>query len=236
MIVCAVGLVLVAPGASGSVRPAPVRNGRWASRHPGGGARQTPHIAPNTVVHWIAMNATGTDRRWLEEIAATLPSCQLTVLDLSNATIDGIRAACANHLGGVVPDIVSFQAGLEDLLDGAKIEPFKAALAALCDELADRDAVVLIGNVPDLSRLAGRIDGGIAVDGLRRVVAEWNRAIWSISKRHGANLVDLSEEMVAASTGQGESIGLDPADLAARFGPSVRAAAGNARAFARRDA
>ena len=84
------------------------------------------------------------------------------------------------------PDLVTVWLSVNDYIGRAHLDQYESDLDSLLGRLrADTDAVILVGNVPDLSALpiASRLD--------LRDVDRWNAAIDAVSARHGATVVDL---------------------------------------------
>jgi len=86
----------------------------------------------------------------------------------------------------VDPDLVTVWLSVNDYTGRVRLEQYETDLDALLGALrAASDAVILVGNVPDLSALpiASRLD--------LRDVDRWNATIDAVSARHGATVVDL---------------------------------------------
>jgi lysophospholipase L1-like esterase len=84
------------------------------------------------------------------------------------------------------PDLVTVWLSVNDYIAHVPLEQYGADLDSLLGELNARtEAVVLVGNVPDLSALpiASRLD--------LRAVDQWNQVIAEATARHQATLVDL---------------------------------------------
>ncbi len=78
---------------------------------------------------------------------------------------------------------------VNDLNARVPLERYSDNLDQLLDRLSTTRARVLVGNVPDLARLAsaaGRDPGP-----LNEEVRRWNTEIAAAAQRHGATLVDL---------------------------------------------
>ncbi|MFA5514662.1 MAG: GDSL-type esterase/lipase family protein [Desulfuromonadales bacterium] len=118
--------------------------------------------------------------------------------DLINSGIPGAQADDIGHaldlalLAGVRPDLVTLWAGANDLTQGRSVADFEADLAAILSRLRqDADALIFVGNLPDLSALPRYIaepDSDVTV----ARVAEFNAAIDRQAQRHGVALVRLA--------------------------------------------
>ena len=78
---------------------------------------------------------------------------------------------------------------VNDLNSRVPLERYAADLDALLGQLETSHARVLVGNVPDLGRLAAY--RGIDPLPLQAEVARWNQVIADTTARHGDALVDL---------------------------------------------
>jgi acyl-CoA thioesterase-1 len=87
------------------------------------------------------------------------------------------------------PDVVTVWLAVNDLNARVPLEQYAAQLDELLTELDGAHARVLVGNVPDLGRLAAY--RGIDPAPLQAEVDSWNEVIASTTERHGATLVDL---------------------------------------------
>jgi len=84
------------------------------------------------------------------------------------------------------PDLVTVWLSVNDYIGRVRLDQYESDLDAMLGRLrAGTDAVILVGNVPDLSALpiAPRLD--------LRDVDRWNATIDAVSARHGATVVDL---------------------------------------------
>ena len=87
------------------------------------------------------------------------------------------------------PDVVTVWLAVNDLNSRVPLERYAADLDALLGQLETSHARVLVGNVPDLGRLAAY--RGIDPLPLQAEVARWNQVIADTTARHGDALVDL---------------------------------------------
>ena len=87
------------------------------------------------------------------------------------------------------PDIVTVWLCVNDLNAGVPLESYAADLDSLLGQLEAANARVLVGNVPDLARLAAY--RGVDPAPLQAEVARWNAVIADATARHGDTLVDL---------------------------------------------
>jgi lysophospholipase L1-like esterase len=87
------------------------------------------------------------------------------------------------------PDVVTVWLAVNDLNARVPLERYTTDLDALLSQLDSTHARVLVGNVPDLGRLAAY--RGIDPAPLQAEVDRWNSAIAQTAARHGATVVDL---------------------------------------------
>jgi len=87
------------------------------------------------------------------------------------------------------PDVVTVWLAVNDLNARVPLERYAADLDRLLAALAPTRARVLVGNVPDIARLAAF--AGRDANRLRAEVDRWNRVIAETAERHGARVVDL---------------------------------------------
>lgn len=87
------------------------------------------------------------------------------------------------------PDVVTVWLAVNDLADGVPLERYRADLDTLLASLDSTGALVLVGNVPDLTLLPAFRSRD--PDTLAAQIGAWNSAIAEIVDRHGAVLVDL---------------------------------------------
>ncbi|MDP8923698.1 MAG: SGNH/GDSL hydrolase family protein [Chloroflexota bacterium] len=86
------------------------------------------------------------------------------------------------------PDLVTVWLAVNDLNARVPLDRYAADLDTLLRTLRERtDAVILVGNVPDLSALPAAARMNLAP------IPRWNAAIEAVVARNGAQLVDLSD-------------------------------------------
>jgi len=94
---------------------------------------------------------------------------------------------------GDQPDLVTVWLAVNDLNAGVPLDQYRADLDGLLASLGSQThAVVLVANVPDLTRVPQY--RGQDPTALRTVVQQWNQAIADTTARRGAHLVDLYAE------------------------------------------
>src|SRR5438105_366369 len=150
---------------------------------------------------------------WVPRFGARLgPDVQLVNLGVSGSTL---AQALDEQLGPALdaqPDVVSVWLAVNDLNARVPLEQYAANLDILLGQLEATHAKVLVGNVPDLGRLA--VYRGVDASALNAEVDRWNLAIAASTARHGAVLVDLYS--------QWQEIALHPEYLSADgFHPSA---------------
>jgi len=127
---------------------------------------------------------------WVPRFAAHLGSnVQLVNLGVSGSTL---AQALDEQLGPAVdaqPTVVTVWLAVNDLNARVPLSRYAADLDTLLAGLEPTHARVLVGNVPDLGRLAAyrTIDPAV----LQATVHQWNQVIADTAARHGATLVDL---------------------------------------------
>jgi lysophospholipase L1-like esterase len=127
---------------------------------------------------------------WVPRFSTRLgPDVQLVNLGVSGSTL---AQALDEQLGPAVdaqPDVVTVWLAVNDLNARVPLERYATDLDALLGQLETTHARVLVGNVPDLGRLAAY--RGIDPALLQAEVDRWNQVIADTTVRHGAVLVDL---------------------------------------------
>ena len=127
---------------------------------------------------------------WVPRFGARLgPDVQIVNLGVSGSTL---AQALDEQVGPAVdaqPTVVTVWLAVNDLNSRAPLERYAADLDTLLGQLESTHARVLVGNVPDLGRLA--IYRGTDPGALQAEVARWNAVIGASVARHGAVLVDL---------------------------------------------
>ena len=171
---------------------------------------------------------------WVARIGAGLPP-DVTVANLGES---GSRLADARERQlpaalALGPDVVTLWLVVNDLVTGSSLPEYERDLAAVLTDLSAIDCAVVVGNVPDLTRVPVLLGSPEHGDVLRLAIIHWNAAIARIVAAHGADLVDLFDDTLSV-----EDVGPDGfhpsahghARLADRFRPAVERAIGRARA------
>src|SRR6195256_1933159 len=146
---------------------------------------------PLTYVAIGASDAVGVGARdpetegWVPRLGATFgPNVRIVNLGVSGSTL---AQALAEQLAPAVdaqPDVVTVWLAVNDLNARVPLERYSADLDALLTQLSTTHARVLVGNVPDLGRLA--VYRGVDPAPLQAEVDRWNQAIADTTARHGA--------------------------------------------------
>jgi acyl-CoA thioesterase-1 len=128
---------------------------------------------------------------WVPRFGGQLgPDVRIVNLGVSGSTL---AQALDEQLGPAVdarPDVVTVWLAVNDLNARVPLAQYAANLDILLGKLeAATHARVLVGNVPDLGRLAAY--RGVDPGPLDAQVAQWNAVIAETTARHGATLVDL---------------------------------------------
>jgi lysophospholipase L1-like esterase len=151
---------------------------------------------PLTYVAIGASDAVGVGARrpetdgWVPRFGAALgPGVRVVNLGVSGSTL---AQALDEQLGPALdahPDVVTVWLAVNDLNARVPLERYTADLDRLLGALEATHARVLVGNVPDVGRLAAY--AGHDPGPIRAEVIRWNQAIAATTARHGARLVDL---------------------------------------------
>jgi acyl-CoA thioesterase-1 len=159
-------------------------------------AARAQAVRPLTYVAIGASDAVGVGANnpetegWVPRFGAHLgPEVRVVNLGVSGSTLS---QALEEQLGPALdaqPDIVTVWLAVNDLNAGVPLDSYAADLDTLLGQLESTNARVLVGNVPDLARIAAY--RGIDPEPLRAEVARWNAVIGDATARHGATLVDL---------------------------------------------
>jgi acyl-CoA thioesterase-1 len=134
---------------------------------------------------------------WVPTLARLLgEETRLVNLGVSGALLeDGLR----DQLPLAVehdPDVVTVWLGVNDFNAFVPLNVYSSQLDALLGTLrSSTRAQVMVGNLPDLSRVTvySNVLAFLGLDPapVRREVQRWNAAIAQVSHRHGASVVDL---------------------------------------------
>ena len=150
---------------------------------------------------WVALGASdatgeGTPDpardNWVARLAATLAT-DVTVLNegVGGSTLAEARRDQLPRALAAAPDVVSLWLVVNDVLSGVPLAEYERELAAVLDALSAAACRVVVGDVPDLSRIPAL---GAAADQatLLRLTAEhWNATIARLAFAHDAEVVDL---------------------------------------------
>ncbi len=127
---------------------------------------------------------------WVPRFGATLgPDTRVVNLGVSGSTL---HQALNEQLGPALdaaPDVVSVWLAVNDFNARVPLDQYSADLDQLLGALEPSGARVLVGNVPDLSRVA--VYSQVNATLLRQEVQRWNAAIAGVAARHNAQVVDL---------------------------------------------
>ncbi|MCC7105455.1 MAG: hypothetical protein IT307_09960, partial [Chloroflexi bacterium] len=132
---------------------------------------------------------------------------------LVNLAVSGSTAAQAIEqqlpvAQAVHPDLVTVWLAANDFNAGVPLEAYARDLERVIRETCVTGAVVLVGNLPDLSALAVAQRPGLDRAAIPAAIGQWNARIASIAAQNGAYLVDIN----GAWTAQGDSRRLLAAD------------------------
>jgi acyl-CoA thioesterase-1 len=169
----------------------------------GGALRPTSGQAPARPLTYVAIGASdsvgiGADAPEVEGWVPLLhrhlpPDSRLVNLGISGSLL---RQALDQQLPVAVasdPDLVTVWLAVNDLNARVPLQRYRQELDTLLGTLRrDTRAAILIGNIPDVSRVP--IYQQLERDAVRREVENWNRVIAEIAAKHGAVLVDLDAQ------------------------------------------
>ena len=155
---------------------------------------QTPR--PLTYVAIGASDAVGVGARdpdtegWVPRFGARLgANVRVINLGVSGSTLGQALDEQVGPALDAHPDVVTVWLAVNDLNARVPLEQYAAQLDALLTQLDGAHARILVGNVPDLGRLAAY--RGVDPAPLQAEVDRWNEVIAGTTARHGATLVDL---------------------------------------------
>ena len=128
---------------------------------------------------------------------------QCTQTDLTNLGIPGAKAGDIKNVASPVakeinPDLVTLWTGSNDLVSGDSVEEFEGKLREILEDLADTQARVFVGNLPDLTQLPTIIENPDPDVTAERVTA-YNTAIARQASAFGATVVNLNSIEAEAS-------------------------------------
>src|SRR5438067_3922241 len=151
---------------------------------------------PVTYVAIGASDAVGVGARdpetegWVPRFGARLGSnVRVINLGVSGSTLGQALDEQVGPALDAQPDVVTVWLAVNDLNARVPLDQYAAQLDTLLTQLDGTHARVLVGNVPDLGRLA--VYRGIDPAPLQAEVDRWNQVIADTAARHGATLVDL---------------------------------------------
>jgi acyl-CoA thioesterase I len=151
---------------------------------------------PVTYVAIGASDAVGVGARdpetegWVPRFGARLgANVRVINLGVSGSTLGQALDEQVGPALDAQPDVVTVWLAVNDLNARVPLDQYAAQLDTLLTQLDGTHARVLVGNVPDLGRLAAY--RGIDPAPLQAEVDRWNQVIAETTTRHGATLVDL---------------------------------------------
>ena len=162
----------------------------------GAACRPAQAAPPRTYVAIGASDAVGVGASdpategWVPRFGARLGSdVQIVNLGVSGSTL---AQALDEQVGPAVdarPQVITVWLAVNDLNARVPLDRYAADLDALLGQLEATHAKVLVGNVPDLGRLA--LYRGTDQGAVQQEVTRWNTVIGAAVARHDAVLVDL---------------------------------------------
>ncbi len=134
-----------------------------------------------------------------EELEEDVELCGLCLVALPAAELDQIKDLLDVALdAGVDPDLVTILVGANDILEGVEPEDFGSDLRDVLNRLLDEapDAIIVIGNVPDLTQIPRFMDGSDEDVTLERITA-FNEVIENLAQEFNLPpVVDLFSVMI----------------------------------------
>src|SRR5438552_11940360 len=143
---------------------------------------------PTTYVALGASDAVGVGARdpttegWVPRLGATLgPNVRVVNLGVSGSTLSQALAEQLAPALDAQPDVVTVWLAVNDLNARVPLERYSGDLDTLLSQLSTTHARVLVGNVPDLGRLA--VYRGVDPAPLQAEVDRWNQVIANTTAR-----------------------------------------------------
>lgn len=133
-----------------------------------------------------------------DALAARVKTANLINLGIPGAEIDRIAESARVFLQArAQPDIVTLWTGANDVIGGRLIEDFEPALGTMLARLrADTGAVIVMANIPDLTRLPRFTARPLPTVTLERIGA-FNAALGRQATRYRVPLIDVFAQPVA---------------------------------------
>jgi lysophospholipase L1-like esterase len=129
---------------------------------------------------------------WVSRLHASMPAgTRLVNLGVSGSTLSEALAQQLPVALAAEPDVVTVWLAVNDERRGVPLERYARDLDELLGRLRATGALVLVGNLPDLTLLPGGDPRGRPPEALRAEIARWNAAIARIARARGAVLLDL---------------------------------------------
>ena len=213
-----------------------------AAAEPAGPLPARPGRAAGRGIVWVALGASdatgdGTPHpaadNWVSRLRSDLPAdLEVVNLGVSGSTLAEARRDQLPRALAAAPDVVTCWLVVNDLARGIPLAAYERELAALLSELALAGCRVVLGNVPDLSRVPALAGSPEHAAVLRLSAEHWNAAIARIAAAYRAEVVDLFDEPPTGADFGPDGFHPSPAGharLAARFRPAVERAIAAAR-------
>ncbi|MBI3966669.1 MAG: SGNH/GDSL hydrolase family protein [Chloroflexi bacterium] len=136
------------------------------------------------------------EQGWVARLHGRLPSgTRLVNLGVSGFTLAQAVEQSLPVAVAARPDVVTVWLAVNDLNARVSVEQYERDLDRLLGTLVDAGARrILVGNVPDLTRVPVYRSESVSPEELSKEVARWNAAISRQVARHGAVLVDLHDQ------------------------------------------
>jgi lysophospholipase L1-like esterase len=139
-------------------------------------------LGDSTAVGVGADRGGGYPERLAQRLAAAGTPVRLVNLGVSGATAEDLRKTQVPRLAGEAPALVTIGIGLNDVVRGRPLAEFARDLEVAADAIARTKAVVVVSELPDLSRAPS---AQIAPAALARRIAAYNATLRRVAERHG---------------------------------------------------
>lgn len=161
-----------------------------------GCGQDEPAARPFTYVALGASDAVGIGagdperEGWVPRLGARLgPEARVVNLGVSGSTLAQALDEQVQPALDAEPDLITIWLVVNDFTRRVPLEEHSRDLDQLLEALSDTDALILIGNLPDLS-LVSR-DARVDPVQLKTEIERWNAAIARVAADHDAVVVDL---------------------------------------------
>jgi acyl-CoA thioesterase-1 len=167
---------------------------------------------------------------WVARLAADLPDdVEVRNLGVAGSTVAQALREQLPHARAAQPAVTACWLAVNDLAAGVPLAAYERDLSVLVRRLRAAGGVVILGNVPDLSRVPALAGAGAGAS--LRTAEVWNAAIARLAAAESATVVDLFAEPMTIEDFGPDGFHPSPRGhrrLAARFRPAVERALADA--------